>query len=317
VCRRTRLRLWRGRCIVGDIPAVRSFPGLVVAGSGGGLAVNVNGTTPPAQWPAGYIPTVGDAVRVWMLDGTAQVIGPVISGQRPGEGTVSGAASSGKVPVSTSVGTVQARYSGTAPSVGQLVFLDWQMTTPRILAGVAAVTPAPEPEPDPAPPPPPKPKTGTSKYSAVDSRTYQVGSGWGFRGMSVVQWRYQSGLRENRGAWFYGNAPTQLGGRDVYGLRIRVGARQRIGSYNSALQAHFYLTSNRTRPGGDTTRVGGPVSANIPANATPRWYTLPHAWGQYIADNGGGIAIVGAPYLGFNGIDVDPASGQLAFDWRK
>lgn len=299
---------------MGDLPSIRSLPGIVVA-TEAGLAVNVQGAMPPAKWPAGYIPTAGDAVDVWMLDGTARVLGPVIAGQRPGEGTVSGSASGGKVPVDTSAGTLLCRFMPPAPSLGSLVFLDWQQTTPRIL-GAAEAAPDPAPPPAPSPAPPKRPDRGTTRFSAIDSRTYQVGSAWGFRGLSVVQWRYGSN-RENRGAWFYGNGPTQLAGRTITKFSIRLGARQRIGSYNSPLVAHLYRTTNRTRPGGDVNRVAGPHDVTIPVNSPARWVALPAEWGQDIVDGGGGIGIAGSPYLGFDGIDVDPASGQLAFDWRK
>src|SRR3954468_14287856 len=116
--------------------------------SDGALVVNVDGANPPAIWPAGYIPTAGDAVRVLIVDGSALVTGPVIVGQRPGEGTVAGAAALGTIPITTTAGTVRARYTGTAPAVGTLVFLDWQATTARLMAGTAAAPPPVIPPPD-------------------------------------------------------------------------------------------------------------------------------------------------------------------------
>lgn len=304
---------------MGDVavPVVRMRAGVVVSGAGAGeFAVNVDGAAPPAYWPAGYIPTLGDAVRVLMVDGQAQVLGPVIDGQRPGEGTVSGAPSGGVIPVDTVSGTVRARYTGTAPGIGDVVFLDWQMTTPRVLPGIASTAPTPAEilEPD-APPPPPPSQGGTLSVTALDSGTWSSRGVWdSYYGTHLTQGSY--GGRSYSGAWFYGDAPGQIQGRNVTALRLRLGGRRRMGSYNAPLNLQIRMHNSRTRPGGEVAHIAGPHVVTLAPNAGPQWVALDPAWGQYIADNGGGISIAGGTYGGVTGIGEDPASGQLQLDWR-
>ncbi|MFD6093969.1 hypothetical protein ACFWGN_17785 [Oerskovia sp. NPDC060338] len=301
---------------MGDQSVVRLRAGVVVP-AGAGFAVNVDGAAPPVSWPAGYIPTAGDAVRVLMVDGSAVVMGPVITtGLRPLTGTVQGAATAGIVPVTTDAGVLQCRYVGTAPTIGALVRLDWQSTSPWIWPSAAATVPAPTPDPGGGtPPPPPTTTSGTLTITATDSGAWQVGGTWAWAGNDVIQYRYGS-ARENRGAWFYGNGAAQLAGATITGARIRLGARLRIGSYNAAQALHLYRHTNAARPAGDVARVAGPHDITLTPNAGPQWVTIPTAWGQDLI-NGGGIAVAGSPYVGITGVDADPASGQLQLDWRR
>lgn len=298
------------------VPVVRLLPGVVVA-AGSGYAVNVDGSTPPASWPAGYIPTVSDAVKVLVVDGAAHVLGPVIEGQRPGEGTISGAPSSGVVPVDTVAGTVQARYAGSAPAIGSLVFLDWQMTTPRILPGVAAVVPPPPAPVDPdAPPPPPTVDSGTLDVTASDSATWSSRGVWdGYYGTSLVQGSY--GGRSYSGAWFYGDAPSQIVGRTVAGARVRLGGRLHMGSYNAPLALNLWLHTSRSRPGGDVSRISGPHVVTLTPGAGAQWVEIPAGWGQEIVNTGGGLSVAGGTYGGVHGVGDDPASGQIQLDWVR
>lgn len=294
------------------------MPGVVVAAEGGGFAVNVQGGVPPAKWPAGYIPTLGDPVDVLMVDGSARVLGPVIAGPRPSRGVVADAPSSGTVLLDTDAGQVRAQYAGTAPVIGTVVFLDWQATTARLFSPeAAAVVPAAGPTPGPAvPPPPPVSSSGTLSVAALDSASFNTRYGtWSsFYGTQVIQGSYGGG-GQIRGAWFYGDAPAQVRGRTVVGLQIRLGARRRMGDYNSPLTLNLYLHTARTRPGGDVTRTLGPAAVVLAPSAGAQWVDLPAAWGQALADSGGGIGVAGGSYGGVNGIGDDPASGQLALDW--
>ncbi|MHA7132532.1 hypothetical protein [Oerskovia turbata] len=301
---------------MGDLSVVRLRAGVVVA-AGTGVAVNVDGALPPVAWPAGYIPTAGDPVKVLMVDGEAVVLGPVIrDGLRPLTGTVTGAATTGTVPVDTATGVLACRYVGTAPSIGALVRLDWQSTSPWIWPSAAATVPTPAPDPGGStPPPPPATTTGTLTVAALDSGSWQVGGTWAWAGTDVYQWRYGSN-RENRGAWFYGNAAGQLAGATITGARIRLGARLRIGSYNAAQALHLYRHTNPSRPGGDVARVAGPHDVTLAPGAGPQWVDIPAAWGQDLI-TGGGIAVAGSPYVGITGVGSDPASGQLQLDWRR
>lgn len=298
------------------IPVVRLVPG-VVQGTAEGLGVNVGGTFPPVWWPAGYIPTVGDAVKVLMVDGTAVVHSPVIVGQRPLTGTVAGTAVDGLVPVTTTAGTLQCRYTGTAPAVGVLVRLDWQSTTPWVWPSAAS---SPTPPPDGGggggggPTPPPNITTGTLSVASNDSGSWSA-QGWSsFHASNLTQGSYSGTYT---GAWFYGAAPTQVKGSTITGFRVRLGARRRIGSYNANLGLNVYLTDDAIRPSGDTGRVAGPVTVTLPPNAGPQWLELPAAWGQAIADGQGGLGIAGGSYGGVTGVGVDPASGQIQLDWRR
>lgn len=296
------------------VPVVDLLPGVVVT-SGTTLAVNVNGATPSVWWAAGYIPQVGDSVKVLLVNGTAHVLGPVVDTVRTLTGTISGAASGGLVPVDTTEGTVSARYVGTAPTIGTLVFLDWQATTPRLMSTfAAATTTAPVVEPD-APPPPPAITSGQHSATPLDSGTYNSStSSWsGFHGFNLVQGTYSGTYH---GSYFYGAAPQQIAGRTVTGAAIRLGARLRIGNYNSALTLNLYRHTSLTRPGGDVSRVEGPHSIVLDPGAGAGWYSLPTSWGQALADSGGGISVSGGTYGGVHGIDSDPASGQLAFNWE-
>jgi len=119
------------------------------------------------------------------------------------------------------------------------------------------------------------------------------------------------------GAWFYGSQANQLAGAALTAVRLRVGPRLHIGSYNSALTLHVYAHSSSTKPSGDVARVLGPYDFTIAANFGGDWVgTLPSACYATLA-GGGGIAIAGPPYLGIAGLDVDPASGQLAADFNR
>lgn len=292
-------------------------PGIVVA-SDGLLAVNVGGRILPADWLTGYIPATNDAVRVIVADGRATVLGGVLATQRPLTGTVAGAPVSGKVPVTTSVGTLDCRYTGTAPTTGELVRLAGDTREPWIWPSVAAtVPPPPESEEAPqAPAPPPSTSTGTSKIAAVQSGSWQS-DGWNnFAGTDVVQWRYGSN-RENRGAWFYGSRPDRLKGAVVKSAQVRLGPRLRIGSHTASMTLHLYRHTNRTRPSGDVSRVDGPHDVTLPPNTGARWVDIPVAWAQSIVDSGGGLGVLGSPYGGVQGIGNYPASGQLLIEWER
>lgn len=296
------------------IPVVRLRPGVVVR-DGAGYAVNIDGAAPPASWPAGYIPSIGDAVKVLVVDGAAHVLGPVITGQRPGSGTISGAASEGTVPVDTVAGTLAARYTGDPPPIGALVFLDWQMTTARIMAGEASVIPEPDAPAEPGGPPPPPPTgAGIHMVTALDSGTWSSRGAWDSHyGTDLTQGSYSG--RSYSGAWFYGAGPQQIAGRTVTRLQVRLGARRRMGSYNAPLALQLWLHNSTARPGGDVARVAGPTVVTLAPGAGAQWVDVPASWGQTLADTGGGISVAGGSYGGLVGIGEDPASGQLQMDW--
>lgn len=302
---------------MGDIPAVRVRSGRVVTLPAGGLAVNIDGAYPPVMWPAGYIPQAGDTVRVLYADGAATVLGPVTTGQRPLTGTVTAGPSSGRVTVSTTSGSVSARYVGTAPSISDVVRLDWQSTTPWVWPSAAVASAAdPGPDPEDVPAAPSRPQTGTLSAAAVTSGTWSSAGAWdSYYGSSVVQGSYNG--RTYTGSWFYGDAPRRVAGRTITAARIRIGARRRMGNYNASIVLSLYRHTSPTRGSGDVARVEGPHDVTLGVNAGAGWVDLPTAWGQAIADAGGGVSVAGSTYGGVNGIGDDPASGQIQLDWRR
>lgn len=298
------------------IPVVRLVPGTVVTlPDGVTLAVNIAGTNPPVWWPAGYIPTAGDAVKVLMVDGIAVVHSPVIAGQRPLTGTVAGVPVDGLLPVTTTSGTIQARYVGSAPANGTLVRLDWQSTSPWVWPSAAAsTTPPVDPGGGGGPVAPPATQSGIHWVAAGDSGTWSA-QGWSsYYGNNLTQGSY--GGASYTGAWFYGSAPQQIAGRVVTGARVHIGSRRRMGNYNADLVLNIYVHTNPTRPAGDTTRVMGPVSVTLPPNAPPQWVELPASYGQQIVDAGGGLGIASGTYGGVTGVGEDASSGQLQLDWK-
>lgn len=299
-----------------DVP-LRVTSGVVILDVGTLRVALDDGARVTPLWPAVWTPAEGDRVQLLIVDGVTIAIGPVAVAPRPLAGTVSGAASAGLIPVTTSIGTIQTRYSGTAPAIGTAVILLWHGSTPVLLPGALAPTVAPAipTSPDAPVPPPVGPTSGTAPITALGSGSWQVGGDWTWPGTRVIQYRSGS-APENRGGWWYGDAPSVVAGRHITAARIRLGERLRIGSYNAAATLHLYLHANRTRPGGDWARTAGPVDVTLAANGPARWVDLPAGWGQAIADTGGGIAVMGAPYVGVAGTDSsDPASGQLALDW--
>lgn len=296
------------------VPFVRTVPGVVVADGAGVLGVNVGGSHPAVVWPAGYIPTAGDAVRVRIVDGTAEVVG-VQTGPRPIDGTVSGAAVSGRVPVTTTAGVLQCRYVGTAPGLGVYVRLDWQATSPWIWPGAAATVPAPTTPDDSGPPPPPTTGTGTLDVPALDSGTFASTGSWSsFHANRVLQGTY--GGTSYRGAWFYGLKPRQLQGRTITRLRIRLAPRERVGNYNAPLTLRVFRHPWANRPSTSPAIPDGPELIVLGPGDPGGWKELPTVWGQWIVDGAGGIAIDGGDYGGVTGVGPRPTSGQLKFDWK-
>jgi hypothetical protein len=299
------------------IPVVRLTAGTIVAADPGpGLVLNVDGAVTETTWNRNYIPQLGDSVKVLIVDGSSYVMGPVGVEAPPLTGVVSGSASLGVIPVTTDIGTVHARYTGSAQAIGTVVRLDWSSTTPWIWPGAVASMTPPAPVVPLPPAPPPSITSGVTTFNAFDSGSYQVGGTWGWAGYQPLQYRYGSN-RENRGAWFYGGAPSQLAGALITRMEFRSGARLRIGNYNNVETAHFYRHANNTRPSGDVTRTAGPYDVSFPPGAGPLWFDLPASFGQAIVDGGGGLGLFGAPYMGFAGIDSDAASGQIRLHWQR
>lgn len=324
-------RRWRG-C---SVPNIRSIEGLLpesydrtlvgVVVDSGGLKVNVQGNVLAARWADPVVASAGDTVLVQLIIGRtgqteAIVRARVTANPRPARGTVSSVPpSSDTVSVTGSDGVTYTAYFVTAytPVVNDEVFLSWFGNRPTIMGKVAAVpvVASPIPPPSPAAPPPPPPQSGTSFYAATDSATYWPPGGWnswaGGNGR-VFQGQYGSG--QVYGAWWYAGSPGQLAGRTINRFRIRLGPRLAVGSYNSPVTVHFYVTNNTNRPGGNVTHVAGPHNVGAGPGQGAVDYDLPVSWATNVI-NGGGMAIMGDPYAGFRGRNEFPESGLLIFDW--
>lgn len=286
-------------------------PGLVV-GVGSGLGVNVDGAIySQPWWPETYVPAIGDAVRVLLCAGEASILGATGTGTRSATGTVAGAAVNGLLPVTIGSATVQCRYLGTAPGTGTLVLLSWQATTPWVIGSAAASTSAPPTSTPTGPSAPPPTASGTLTLSAVDSGTY-TNTWWS---ADVRQGTY--GSVNYFGAWFYGSGPGQLAGATVTGFRLRLGSRLRIGSYNSGITAHIYRVTQGAKAGAPG-YADGPNDVALGVNAGAQWVALPASVGQNLVNAGaGGMGLTGSGYGGVQGLDTDPASGQIALDWTR
>lgn len=304
---------------------VRTYQGVITKNKTTGLfEVNVMGNTIQAKWNDPIVVSEGDTVLVQFGTGRTQalnsatVVGRMTSRARPERGTVSVVPPSS--PTVTITGQDGITYSATfvtsyTPVVSDEVRLSWAGSNIPTIIGKIASTSAPPPAPPPVAPPPPPATTGTSAYWATDSNTYWPPGGWGSwaggRGR-VYQGNYGSG--DVYGAFFYNGGPTQMSGRTIDNLRITLGNRLAVGSYNSAATIHIYATSNAWRPGGNITTVGGPVNVTAWAGQGYADYNITALAGHLQA--GGGIAIYGSPYAGFMGIPEQPDSGRLTFDWR-
>jgi hypothetical protein len=297
------------------VPDVQRLTGVVVDDDGD-LRVNVNGSIMNLTWPAGYIPTLGDVVGVNRDNGRGVITGPIIRGSVRALTGIAGAASGGLVPVTTDAGVVDARYTGSAPTPGSSVRLDWQATTPWIIPG--AVVALGVPASAGATPAAPRPVVASGKLTAaaIDSATYSSAGVWDSHyGTNVTQGSY--GGRTYTGAWFYGSQPKRLAGRTVTYVWLYLGPRVRQGDYNNPLTLNLYRHTSLTRPSGDVTRTGAVSSHVLPVNSRGGWVPLPTSMGQSLVDYGGGISAAGGSYGGVRGISHTRASGQLIIGWER
>lgn len=291
----------------------RILTGTIVDTSAG-LGVNVRGSLVAASWVGSYVPAAGDVVNVLVIDGLAMVFGPVHASARPATGQVQ-IASGGYATVSTSVGTIQARYMGSAPASLATVRLDWSTSMPWIL-GVAATIPPPDPSvgPAPAPTPPPTSDSGTLTIPAGWSGSYRPAPFSKWESGDVKQGAYGGGV-EYQGVWggYSQAALKSLAGKTITKVELRVGSRLRIGSFNSSLTLHIYRSSNTSK--GNPNTADGPYDESIPANAGARWLTLSNSLGDALK-SGGAVSIQGGSYGGVKGRSSDASSGTLRISWR-
>ena len=294
---------------------VRLLTGTMVDNGSGGLVVNVGGSLLEAGFITGFVPVEYDIVQVLSVGGTAVVLGAKFTTARPLTGVVTSVAS-GLATLTTTAGTIQARYMDTAPSAPDVVRLDWTTAQPWILGEAIPVDPpwAEGEEPEPTKPPRPPPSTGTLTVPAGWSGSYRPSPYSVWQSGDVKQGAYGSGVAYE-GVWGgYSQAKLKsLAGKTITKVEIRVGSRLRIGSYNSSLSLRFYRSSNTSK--GNPNTADGPYAKSIPANAGASWLTLPDSFGDDLK-SGGTVSIQGDSYGGVHGRSSDASSGTLRIQWR-
>lgn len=298
-----------------------TYQGVIVAGTGSGLAVNVNGNVIPARWADPLVVTIGDPVLVDIRTGPGQgeaiVRCRLTTSPRPAEGTVK------TVPPSsvtiTVTGTDGVDYtakfvSSYTPTVNDNVILSWNAATPTVQGKVGAVA---APVSSTAAVAPPTITSGKSTYPATDSDTYWATGGWGSwagGGGHVYQGDYGSG--PVYGSWFYGGSPTELSGRTITSMQITLGARRSVGASSSPVTLHLYAHTSSTKPSGDVSRTGSSYDVTIQPGAGPQTIDLPLSFASTL-QAGGGISLSGNPYAGVNGRYTQPDSGALTINWTR
>ncbi|MFE4229121.1 hypothetical protein ACFRJ8_14675 [Arthrobacter sp. NPDC056886] len=204
------------------------------------------------------------------------------------------------------------RFSGSY-SVGDPVYVAWDAATPIVLGKLPGITPTPPTSPPVAATP--VKQSGTAKGAATKSNTFWGPGGWGSwaGGGEQVYSGTWSGNTVT-GAWFYGAAFTNLGGKTITEIRFRLPKRLGgVGSSGSA-NVHLYAHTSKSQPGGDVTRTVGPWDVTVTQSQGAHWITLPLTFAD-VLKAGGGISIAGDPYTGFDGRLVDPQSGRIEMDW--
>lgn len=291
---------------------VQMLTGTIVD-TGTGLGVNVRGSVIAAAWVAGYVPALGDMVRVLVIDSLATILGPVHASARPLSGIVSAAGNG-----FATVDGISARYMGSAPAAGTRVRLDWATSVPWILGAVTDLPPAPAdpvaPTSTPAPP------------ATSDTGVLTVAAGWSgsYRPAPYSKWESDVDVRQGaygggvayQGVWggYSQAALKSLQGKTITKVQLRVGSRLRIGSFNSPLTLHIYRSSTTGK--GNPNTADGPYDESIPANASARWLTVSNSLGNALK-NGGTVSIQGGSYGGVKGRSSDASSGTLKISWRK
>lgn len=298
-----------------------TYTGTVVKDGNGLLAVNVQGNVLYPRYADPVVVAVGDPVSVVVTGtGNAVVTGRVTLQPRPAEGVVKTVPPSS--PTITVTGTDGIDYvakfaASYTPTVNDNVLLAWNASLPYVTGAVGVVAAPPSTTPTVAAPPS-APVSGSTPYTAQDSATWVPGLGvwdaWAGGGGNVFQG--SSSGYTTYGAWFYAGSTAQLAGRTVTRIQFTLGSRRAAGSYNSPVTVHFYTHTSANRPGGDVTRSTGPFDVVIQPGAGQTTFDLPTSFAADLL-NGGGISIAGEPYAGFNGRNIEPASGLLTFDWTR
>jgi hypothetical protein len=308
------------------VPArsVTRLQGIVVPTTAGAttLSVNVNGNVIPARVIDPLVVQAGDPVAVDFVSAPsgqaeAWIVGRLASAPRPSQGVVATVPpSSSTITVTGSDGATYTAYfsSGYTPTVGDNVILKWDAGIPTVL-GKVGTTAAP-PAPAPVAPPPSAATTGTSTYAATDTSTWWGPGGWDSwaGGNNVYQGDYGSGPLT--GAWWYGGSPSELAGRTITAIRFTLGARNGAGASSSPVTVNLKTHTSRTRPAGNVALGSAATGVTAQPWQGGTVYSLPLSFAADLLA-GGGIAITGGSYAGFNGRNKQADSGLLSIDWSR
>lgn len=276
----------------------------------------VNGSQIACTWVDTITVDAGDKVLVAIQQpkigtGTAIVLGRLTATPRPLYATVvSSTISSSTIKVQSASGEeFQAVWLGDSPpSIGAIVALLWQGSTPIILGKRRVSASEADDDVDTLKPiEPPKPEVKEVYVKAVDSATWASSFYWNQPGKEVVCGRWAS-YPSNIGLWFYGAGVKKLS--DCTSLKIYIGARSRCkGWYNSSARVVFDLHGHSSRPGHPTAK-GYSHTWVCPKGWSGGWVDLPGSWCKTLSQ-GGGIVIKGGDYTGFAGVGSSAKSGQL------
>jgi hypothetical protein len=279
---------------------------------------NIGGNLLTCRWLTAVRPVQGGGIVVDIStdergQSSALVVGGYLDQPAPATGTVLTVGVAEIVFTGEDGGSYATdRFVGSY-SPGDAIFLAWTGGPPAILGKIASVTTVPRAE---EPQTQPVAATGELSIPATASDTFGVG-GWGRwatsqRGGEDVYSGDWGGYTVT-GSWFYGAAAQSLQGKTITRIRFKVPARMNAGASGSAT-VHFYAHDSPSRPGGDVSRVVGPMDAPIAAGFGGDYIDLPLSFASALVA-GGGVSIAGNPYVGFNSRLDDPESGKLLIDW--
>lgn len=286
--------------------------------------VKIGGVLQPAAWPDNIYAAPGDPIIVAQIvkpDAPSQnVIVARVGPAGPREATVTAVPGGSSTITVTDTNNVNytVTFGYASPAIGDRVRLLWQGRDGTALFTVG-VTPGGAPASGGTVPPPAPKQSGVFDATATDSGTwtpaYNAWDHWSLGGGRVYQGGAAFGA-SNFGAAFYSGKLADLAGATIGRLQVRIPSRLSVGDYNNGYTLHLYVHTSPTRPGGDVNRVGGPYDVFVPAHFGGGFADIdPAAAGTLIA--GGGIAIAGETYMGFNGKPQDPAAFQLRLDWSR
>lgn len=287
---------------------------------------NMGGNLLDARWLDPIQPLQGGKIVVDITKdeyggSTALVIGGYTDQPRPSTGTLQevipgGLATQLVVMGEDGVTYTTDRFIGST-SPGDPVYLTWDAAKPTVIGVIPSSAP---PETPPAAGPPAANLPGSEALIATASDTWWGPGGWGSyatsrNGGEDVYSGTWSGTTVT-GAWFYGAARPVLQGKTISRIRFRVPARLQAGNYNDPATIHVYAHTDGARPGSDVNRVTGPHDIVIPPHFQGDEFDLPLSFAPAIV-GGGGISIVGNPYVRFASRLKDPTSGRLITEWSS